>query len=86
MRYKSIACPKCGAPASVKDVVMNTDDNEQYRKKECTECGHVFFTLEFEVEADDCLLENWYAHHRDTARRRKNKELYGTTKKPKVKK
>lgn len=84
MKHRSIACPECGAPANVIDTVMNTDANEQYRKKICLECGHVFYTLEFTVEMDDdSILENWCAHHRQAKRRQKNKELYGKTKKPK---
>lgn len=83
-KRNSIQCPKCNSKSYVLDTVTNPDDNETYRKRECTECGNVFFTLEMIVDADSCLLENWYRYSRDTIRREKNKELYGKTKKPKL--
>lgn len=50
-------CPKCGGKAIVKNTLHN-EENETYRKIECTRattCGHVFYTIEYEVEYDDKL-------------------------------
>lgn len=50
-------CPKCGGKAIVKNT-LHTDDNETYRRIRCIHaetCGHVFWTIEYEIEYDDRL-------------------------------
>ena len=70
-----ILCPKCGGKKThIFDNAFNPETNESYRKRRCTECSHVFFTVEFEVEATDPLKADFWKHHRLTAvREQKNK-------------
>ena len=51
-------CPKCGYTTQV--VKMTTNDmNEEYRKRSCRHCGHKFFSIEFEIEENDALKNEW---------------------------
>ena len=65
-------CPNCGGKTGVTDRVDNTWDDETYRKRVCHECGHIFYTTEIEVEANDQFKDNWYKHHRDRNRTTKH--------------
>ena len=58
-----MVCPKCGGKIHVVDNV-NTNENETYRQKECRKCGHVFYTVEFEVDNDKNLKDTWKNNHR----------------------
>lgn len=51
-------CPKCNGKVQVVDCV-NTQYNEVYRKRKCTECGHVFYTCECMVYPDEEFKEEW---------------------------
>lgn len=63
-------CPKCKSRAYVMDVVNNHVNQEAYRKKRCKKCGHVFFTVEFEVENDKVFMRKWFLNHRERSRKR----------------
>lgn len=52
-------CPDCGGDVRVIDSVFNHDQNEILRKRKCHDCGHVFYTIEFEVEYDTNMKETW---------------------------
>ena len=54
-------CPKCGKKMYVDDVV-HTTENEVYRRKVCKACGHGFFTVEYEIEADKHLADIWFKY------------------------
>lgn len=56
-------CPKCKGPITTTDTV-NTHANDIYKQKKCYKCGHVFYTVETEVEATDNFLEEWHFYHR----------------------
>lgn len=43
-------CPKCDGKARVMDTVPNLKEHETYRKRLCLECGHTFYSVEFETE------------------------------------
>lgn len=58
-----MVCPKCGGKIHVVDNV-NTNENETYRQKECRKCGHIFYTVEFEVDNDNSLKNTWKNNHR----------------------
>ena len=64
-------CPKCDDTVLVIDTV-NLPSNEIYRKRKCSECGHIFYTAEFEVEHNQDFIDEWNANHRDTQSTRKN--------------
>lgn len=48
----------------VKDVV-HTLDNETYRKRKCSKCGYVLYTVEFEVECDENVTKIWCKNYRN---------------------
>ena len=58
-------CPNCGGKTRVADRVDNTWDDEIYRERVCTECHHIFYTAEIEVEKNEQFKEKWYKYHRD---------------------
>lgn len=65
-------CPKCGGKALVVDGVLNERYNEAYRQRDCSGCGHTFYTVEFEVLAtDDHFKKAWSEKHKND---NKNKE------------
>lgn len=43
-------CPKCDGKARVIDTIPNEQDHETYRRRVCLECGHKFYSVEFETE------------------------------------
>lgn len=52
-------CPKCKSKkVTVKDAV-DVSWNEVYRAKKCQDCGHLFFTCEFEVEPTARFKKEW---------------------------
>jgi hypothetical protein len=51
-------CPKCFGPVRVCDTTY-TEENEIYRRKRCRNCGSIVYTLEFEVENNSALQEDW---------------------------
>jgi len=57
-------CPKCGAQAKVIDVADVPENQEKYRKKVCTECEHVFYTVEFEAEVNESFKKLYIEHSR----------------------
>lgn len=55
-----MVCPKCGGRAIVKNT-LHSEDNETYRKIKCADtpgCGHIFYTIEYEVEYNRQLKED----------------------------
>ena len=65
MTKNIVSCPECGAVVKTVDVVTNHDDNETYRKKKCTKCGHKFYTIEYTIDNDASFREQWRTHHRN---------------------
>lgn len=63
-------CPACSNKLKVVETVRN--DEEVYRRKRCTVCGKLVFTLESEVEPDSAYRNNWLVC--DHNNRMKNKE------------
>lgn len=70
MAKNTLSCPKCGAMARVTDVVLNPVDNEKYKRRRCDKCGHISFTIEYEIDADEHFRKQWRTYHR----KNKNKE------------
>lgn len=62
-------CPKCGGKSDSFAIVHNKKDNETYRKRRCSECGHVFFTVEFDVKPTKRLLRDWFLNSKSRKRR-----------------
>lgn len=56
-------CHKCNGETRVIDSV-HTADNENYRKRKCLKCGHIFYTCEYMVYANQEFMDEWHAAHR----------------------
>ena len=70
-------CEKCGSKdVKVLDVVHNNDAYEIYRKKQCKNCGRMFYTMEFEVEDDAVFMESWYEHYRKKPKKSEEEKGY----------
>ena len=67
-------CPNCKGKVTVRDTVHVEKANEIYRKRKCTDCGHTFFTVEFEVDDDDALKGIWAKNYR-TKKKKKHKKI-----------
>ena len=53
-----MVCPKC--KGKIQNVAtVNVSWNEVYRRKKCLDCGHVFYTAEFEVEVTKRFKREW---------------------------
>lgn len=66
-------CPKCNGKTTVTDNALNTSDNEMYRKRKCLECGHIFYTTEYEVERNYKFSMEWRRYNRQYAYLNANK-------------
>lgn len=64
-------CPKCNAKVVVTDSVNNPATNETYRKRKCLTCGHIFYTVEYEMEYDETLSKEWNVNYRKCKRSKK---------------
>lgn len=53
-----MTCPKCNNQTTITNVV-HVPYNETYRSRKCRNCGHVFYTAEFEVEANKRFKKEW---------------------------
>lgn len=51
-------CPKCKGIVKV-IATVDVSCNEIYRERECRECGHKFYTAEFEVEPNKRFRREW---------------------------
>ena len=61
-------CPKCAGPTRVTDGFRVEKDNEHYRERKCTSCGHKFWTVEYEVEFNDSIRLKRGLNHRSYVR------------------
>ena len=52
-------CPKCKSATAVCDTRFDVKENEVFRRRICKECGHDFYTIEFDVEANDKFANMW---------------------------
>ena len=70
-----MVCPKCGCidTLGTPDSVTNVDRNEKYRKRKCTICNHIVYTVETVVEKTEEFSHNWNNYHRSTIRKRRIK-------------
>jgi transcriptional regulator NrdR family protein len=59
-----MTCPNCNGKVRVVDNTSVDARNEDYRKRKCTVCGHIFYTVEFEVECDESLKQDWVNYNR----------------------
>ena len=57
-------CPKCGSNnLKVIDTISSLDD-EIYRCRKCSDCDNRFYTVEFEVETNDKVIDIFkHAHN-----------------------
>lgn len=45
-------CPKCGSRTYRAVITNNLIDGQTVRKRRCQDCGHIWFTVELEVNRD----------------------------------
>ena len=69
-----MTCPECSGKVCVVDLV-NADDNTTYRKRKCKSCGHIFYTVEFEVVSYESIKDEWNRCYRKTKERNKQNEI-----------
>lgn len=58
-------CPKCGGKIKVLDV-RHPSISESLRRKICTVCGHIFYTVEYEARTDGAFMKYWSKSYRPT--------------------
>ena len=51
-------CPKCGSKTSIINK-LTSSNNEVYIKNGCSNCGHIFFTAEFDIEETPEFKKEW---------------------------
>lgn len=53
-------CPYCNSKSTVcHETRSNDDDNENYRKRKCHDCGRDFYTVEFVAEENESFVKAW---------------------------
>lgn len=52
-------CPKCNCSNVPEVKAVDVNWNEVYRKRKCPNCGHTFFTCEFEVIPNKRFRREW---------------------------
>lgn len=70
-------CPKCAGDVRVRYATY-TEENETYRRKQCVSCGHVFYTMEFEIENTPAFQKEWseLVKTAEPAWQKKRKKIY----------
>lgn len=61
-------CPKCGGETKVIDLAKAPEDI--YRKRGCKQCGSTFFTVEYEIEKNCDMWQEWVKYNRAWIRSR----------------
>ena len=57
-------CPNCKVgKLKILSSAFNPDENEAYKKRECMGCGHVFYTVEYEVIANKQFIETFTKYY-----------------------
>lgn len=51
-------CPECSGYLRAYETTY-TEENETYRKRKCLACGHVLYTMEFEIENTPEFQKEW---------------------------
>lgn len=69
-----MVCPKCNGDVKAIDNVDNPKENEIYRARKCINCGHIFYTVEYEVIQNQRFAVDWAANHRFHTKPRKEKK------------
>lgn len=54
-----LPCPKCESKVNVCERVHDRKRNETYRYGVCPNCGHEYYSVEFEVEPNEKFKKAW---------------------------
>jgi transcriptional regulator NrdR family protein len=54
-------CRLCGSNSNVTDTRHNEDGDSIYRRRKCSSCGYIFYTIEFECEDTEDFKNEWKA-------------------------
>lgn len=60
-------CPKCKNATAVCDTRFDDKENEIFRRRVCKECGHDFYTVEFDIEATEKFSNMWKRLYRGSS-------------------
>lgn len=52
-------CPYCKSKFTVCHETRSNDDNENYRKRKCHDCGQDFYAVEFVAEENESFIKAW---------------------------
>ena len=61
---RAFPCSECGEKVRIIDNVFNQRDKEFLRKRKCSGCGRIFYTVEFAVPYDETFTSIWNRYHR----------------------
>lgn len=62
-------CPKCDGKVRVKDVRHSKYSQDDFRQRECKECGYIFYTVEAIEKFDEKFKRQWRLRDRGLERR-----------------
>ena len=68
-------CPKCESKEIKITDSVNAYFNEKYRQRTCSACGHVFYTVEFEVDVTPRFKQEWIRLHTERTKTYRKKEV-----------
>lgn len=69
-----MVCPKCGGRLNAMYTRHSPmPDNETYRQRNCLDCGHQFYTVEFEIEWNEKAQKIWRGINAAEQRERRSK-------------
>ena len=71
---KTFKCTACDGYMQSQFVNFDENTQEIYRKRVCDKCGRVAFSIEYEIETTDEVLENW--GHLEALRNKFRSERY----------
>lgn len=63
-------CPKCNSKTIVTDV-RHPQSDENLRRRKCTACERIFYTIEYEVEMTGEFIERWSRSDRPRNRKKR---------------
>lgn len=56
-----MVCPLCGEKM-LSERTIHIAHNELFRKRKCKNCGHTFYTVEFQAQLSESFKKEWNQH------------------------
>lgn len=70
-----LRCPLCGNNLLCKETRTTEDNTEVYRQRYCRVCDKIYYTVEFETEANEDFFKLWHDISRWHIRDERSKEI-----------